>query len=190
MTGDLAAVETACTEHFGHGPVRASISFLGVEPVEVLRYEPMPDELMYVTLGMSRRPMTPATAAVVSAEGPRAELSMHVHRAGGQFDDVWRQLAVLAAAPAVEGVVYGPGMTVDLGAPLAAGSRCTGGLLEESGIPAVRGDAGVTDILSVIPATATELAWCRVHGAASLRELWRSQGTDLLDLGRSAARLG
>lgn len=190
MTGELAAVEAACTEHFGHAPVRASISFLGVESIEVLRYEPMPDELMYVTLGMSRQPMTAATAAVLSTDGPRAELSMHVRRAGDRFDDVWRQLAVLAAAPAVEGVVYSPGMTVDLGAALAAGSRCTGGLIGESAIPAVRGGGGVTDILSVIPATATEVAWCRVHGAASLRELWQDQRTDLLDLGRGPARLG
>lgn len=190
MTGDLAAVEAVCTEHFGHAPVRASISFLGVEPIEVLRYELEQDELVYVTLGMSRRPMTSATEAVLAAGGPRAELSAHVRRDGGQFDDVWRQLALLAAAPAVEGVVYSSGMTVDLGSPLAAGSRCTGGVLEESGIPAVRGDTGVTDILRVIPATANELAWCRVHGAASLRELWDRQGTDLLDLGRSPARLG
>ena len=81
-------------------------------------------------------------------------------------------------------------MTVDLGAALAAGSRCTGGLIGESAIPAVRGNGGVTDILSVIPATATEVAWCRVHGAASLRELWQDQRTDLLDLGRGPARLG
>lgn len=194
VSPDLAAVERACTQHFGHSPTRASISFLGVEPIEVLRYEAAPGEWAYVTLGMSRRPMTPATADVLATSGPRAELLLQVRRSvesgGDSLADVWRQLAVLAAAPAVEGVVYTPGMTVDLGAPLAPGSRCTGGLIAESGVPPVPTDAGVTQILSVLPATPTELAWCRVHGAEALRERWREQETDLLDLVRAAARLG
>jgi hypothetical protein len=44
-------------------------------------------------------------------------------------------------------------------------------------------------VLQVVPATATELAWCRVHGSAALRERWAEQHTDLLDLERAAADL-
>ena len=55
----LAAVDAALAEHFGHRPQRASVSFVGVDPVEVLRFEPIPGERAYVSLGMSGRPMTP-----------------------------------------------------------------------------------------------------------------------------------
>src|SRR5262249_4664417 len=133
MTADsLDAQSARFSDHFGQTPVRASMSFVGVEPIEVLRFEPIPDEWAYLTLGMSRRPMPASDALVQSQDGPRAELMLHVRAAGGQFDDAWRQLAVLAAAPAVEGVVYVPDMTVDLGQPIAAGSRCTGGVIFES----------------------------------------------------------
>jgi len=40
------------------------------------------------------------------------------------------------------------------------------------------------DVLQVVPATQNELAWCRVRGAAALRERWTAQHVDLLDLGR------
>lgn len=187
---DFAAeVELALREHFGQVPTRASVSFLGVEPIEVLRFEPIPDEVAYLSLGMCRHPMTAAAETVRSAEGPRAELMLHVRDPGTRFADAWRQLAVLAAAPAVEGVVYRPRMTVDLGQPIAAGSRCSGGLIGESTVPPVTTRAGTVDTLLVQPATATELAWCRVHGAAELQQRWADQGTDLLDLGRHAADL-
>src|SRR5437879_1133171 len=127
----LGAAEKSFRDHFGQVPVRASVSFLGVEPIEVLRFEPIPDEWAYVTLGMSRRPMTAADSLVQSSDGPRAELVLHVRQSAGAFDDVWRHLAMLAAAPAVEGVVYQPDMTVDLGASLAAGSRCSGVVVGE-----------------------------------------------------------
>jgi hypothetical protein len=183
------AVEPALREHFGQVPTRASVSFLGVEPIEVLRFEPIPDELAYLTLGMSRRAMVSAAEAVVSAAGPRAELMLHLRDPDAEYGDAWRQLAVLAAAPAVEGVVYVAGMTVDLGEPLAAGSRCTGGLIAPSAIPPITTAAGPVEILLVQPATATELAWCRVRGAAELQQRWADQGVDLLDLGRRAADL-
>jgi len=181
VTDPLELAEASFRDHFGHHPVRASVSFLGVEPIEVLRFEPIPDEWAYLTLGMSRRPMTAADAMVQAEDGPRAELMLHVRQSGGQFDDVWRQLAVLAAAPAVEGVVYVPDMTVDLGQPFAAGSRCVGGVITESVLDRV---------LQVVPATSTELAWSRVHGTAALRERWAEHHSDLLDLGRAAVPLG
>lgn len=186
MGQPLAEVEAALIEHFGSQPVRASVSFVGVEPIEVLRFEPVPGERAYLSLGMSRHPMTGAAEAVRATSGPRAELVLHLRDPTDAYADVWRRLAVLAAAPAVEGVVYVPGMTVDLGAPLFLGSRCTGVLTAESSVPTVPGDV---EIMRVIPATAAELAWCRVHGAAALRQRWNDHDVDLYDLARSGVPL-
>jgi hypothetical protein len=185
----LAAVEDALVAHFAETAQRASVSFVGVDPIEVLRFEPIPGERAYLSLGMSRHPMTPGTAQIVDEDGPRAELMLHLRDEHDRFPDVWRQLAVLAAAPAVEGVVYRADMTVDLGQPLAAGSACTGALVAGSPVPAVDDTGGRVEILQLLPATPTELAWCRVHGAAALRERWAQRGTDLLDLGRAAVDL-
>jgi hypothetical protein len=166
------------------------MSFLGVEPIDVLRFEPIPGEVAYLSLGMSRHPMSaPSSVEIVPTHGPRAEFMLHVREAGGHAD-AWRQLAVLAAAPAVEGVVYSPGMTVDLGQPLATGSRCTGVVVLESAIAPIDTEGGPVDVFSATPATSTELAFSRVHGSAALRERWASQLIDLLDLGRRAADLG
>lgn len=185
----LGSVEVALDEHFAQTPARASVAFLGVEPIEVLRYEPIPDEVAYVSLGMSRRPMTAATEAVVSGAGPRAELMLHLHAATEGSNDAWRRLALFAAAPDVEGVVYAVGMTVDTGEALVPGSACTGVLVVESPLAAVATEAGDVEILQVVPATSTELAWARVHGSAVLRERWAEHHSDLLDLGRRAVRL-
>jgi hypothetical protein len=185
----LPDVELALAAHFAQQPARASISFLGVEPIEILRYEPIPDEVAYVSLGMSRRPMTAATETVVTADGPRAELMLHLHATTPGSDDAWRRLAVLAAAPAVEGVVYQPGMTVDTGEPLAPESRCTGVVIGASPLADIATAAGTVQILQATPATSTELAWARVHGSAALREKWVTAGCDLLDLTRRAVPL-
>lgn len=176
-------------EHFGQRPQRASVSFLGVEPIEVLRFEPIPGERAYVTLGMARRPMTGADAEVLTADGPRAELLLQVTDSGGLHDDLWRRLAVLAAAPAVEGVVYRPGMTVDLGTPLVPSAACTGVVIGESVVDAVLTPAGEVAVLEVVPATSTELAWARVRGSAALRERWQETGTDLRNLTRTSVPL-
>ena len=189
-SGPLAEIEAALAEHFGQLPVRASVSFLGVEPIEVLRYEPIPGERAYLSLGMSRRPMTEADAHVQRDDGPRAELMLLLRDPTDAFADVWRRLAVLAAAPAVEGVVYAGGMTVDLGEPFAPASRCTGGVLSASTIADIATTAGSVAILQILPATSTELAWARVRGSAALRELWEAQQVDLLELTRGAAVLG
>jgi hypothetical protein len=190
----LSLVEASVSDHFGHTPTRASVSFVGVEPIEILRYEPIPGEVAYVSLGMSRRPMTSAAELVTDATGPRAELMLHLRADVAGAAEAWRSLAVLAAAPVVEGVVYAVGMTVDLGQPFAEGSRCTGVVLTESRVEAVTvGDveprASDVEILQVVPATSEELAWGRVHGSAALRELWQEQACDLLDLGRRGATL-
>jgi hypothetical protein len=169
--------------------VRASVSFVGVDPLEVLRFEPIPGERAYVTLGMSRHPMTGADAVVLSPDGPRAELLLHLHDPVDAFADVWRTLAVLAAAPAVEGVVYQPGASIDVGKPLAPEASVSGGVVVDSPLAPVESPVGTVSVLQVLPATAAELAWCRAKGSAALRELWRTQGVDLLDLRRRAARL-
>jgi hypothetical protein len=186
----LAGVEAGLVEHFGHRPQRASVSFVGVEPVEVLRFEPIPGERAYVSLGMCRRPMTGADEAVVDAEGPRAELMLHLRDPVDEYADVWRRLAVLAAAPTVEGVVYRPGMSVEIGEPMVPGSPCVGVVLSASPLPSIDTPAGAVAVLQVQPATSTELAWCRVRGSVALTERWREHGTDLLDLTRKAVPLG
>ena len=185
LPAPLDAVDAALTAHFAHRPLRASVSFVGVDPIEVLRFEPIPGERAYVSLGMSRRPMTGADADIMNADGPRAELMLHLRDEQDAFAEVWRQVAVLAAAPAVEGVVYRAGMTVDLGRPLATGSGCTGAVVVESPLAAIE----AVEVLQLVPATQNELAWCRVHGSAELQQRWNDQETDVLDLGRRAVEL-
>lgn len=196
----LPAVEQALIAHFGHEPARASVSFVGVDPIEILRFEPIPGERAYLTLGMARHPMISAAETLVAATGPRAELMLHVSDPTDAYAQLWRRLAVLGAAPAVEGVVYSVGMSVDLGEPLVPGSLCTGVLLDRSRLEPVRLDddgrcgdgneAEVTvDVLQVLPATQAELAWCRVRGSNELRTRWADQGVDLLDLRRRGAAL-
>jgi hypothetical protein len=177
----VATVEAALRVAFGSEPARASVSFLGLDPIEVLRFES--DRVVsYVTLGMSRQPMTASDAPRLADSGPRAELLVQTRADAGQ---IWRQLAVLAASPAVEGVVYAEGITVDLGQPLAVESRCTGGLVVASALPSIATHRGWVDVLRLLPATSTELAWCRVRGSAELRERWDQQQTDVLDLTRA-----
>jgi hypothetical protein len=185
----LAAVEAALIDHFGAPPQRASVSFVGVEPIEVLRFEPIPGERAYVSLGMARHPMSSADAVLRPADGPRAELMLHLRDPADEHADVWRRLAVLAAAPSVEGVVYRAGMSVDLGEPLVAGAVTTGGLVAPSGLAAIATPAGEVEILQLLPATSTELAWCRVHGSDALRGRWGDRGTDLLELRRRPVAL-
>jgi len=180
----LDEVDAALQDHFAQSPAKASVSFLGVESIDVLRFEPIPDEVAYVSLGMSRRPMTAAQESVVATEGPRAELMLHLRATAAGSDEVWRRVAVLAAAPDVEGVVYVDGMTVDMGEPLAAGSVCTGFVVTESPLDTIHTEAGDVEVLQVIPATSTELAWARVRGTPALRERWAEHHSDLLDLGR------
>ena len=189
MSDVLVEVESALVEHFGHRPVRASVSFVGVDPIDVLRFEPIPGERAYVSLGMSRHPMTGASADMLAADGPRAELMLHLRDPTDEHADVWRRLALLAATPAVEGVVYTPGMSVDLGEPLVAASACVGVVVDTSPVGDVATAAGPVTVLQVLPATSTELAWCRVRGSEALRERWQQAGTDLADLQRTAVRL-
>ncbi len=183
----LSVVEGAYQRHFDVPAARASVSFLGVEPIEVLRY-PDGSQDHYLSLGMSRYPMADPNETVIAAStAPRAELLLS---AEGRPELLWRLLAVLAAAPAVEGAVYQAGNRVDLGEALCPGSRCTGGLLGLGPLQpiAVPGAADV-QVLRVLPATQTELAWARVHGTERLEQRWQAAGTRLADLMREPVDL-
>jgi hypothetical protein len=188
--GVLTTVEQHLVAHFGHRPVRASVSFVGVEPLEVLRFELTGAERVYVSLGMARQPMTGAGEVVQRADGPRAELMVRLGDPLDRFSGLYRALAVLAAAPMVEGVVYTPGMSVDTAEPLAPGTLCTGGVLADSPAGPIDTPAGPVDVLQLLPATPNELAWCRVHGSAALRARWDQQEVDLRELARDAVGLG
>lgn len=185
----ITALEARLVEHFGHRPVRASLSFVGVDPISVLRFEPIPGERAYLTLGMSRHPMTGAGESIQAADGPRAELMLHLRDPTDEYVDIWRRLALLAAAPAVEGVVYAPGMSVDLGEHLTAASLCTGVMVTTSPLGALDTPVGAVDVLQVVPATSAELAWCRVRGSDALWQRWTGMGIDLLDPARRAVTL-
>ena len=174
----------------GHDSGRAGVSFLGADRIDVLRFGPDPDGLVrYVTLGMSRAPMTPASASVVDPDAPRAELVLTIR---GTADSVLRPLATVASSPAVDGVVLGPGASVDLGEPLWEGGHCSAVLLGEPTpeVPelAVEGGAPVR-FLPVLPMTANEAAYKRVHGAEALQERWRVNATDLTDPRRATVAL-
>ncbi len=177
----LTLVEAHLVASFGPDSGRASVSFVGTDRVDVLRFGPDDGVVRYATVGMSRAPMGDPGAELVSQHGPRAELVLSVR--GGQ-DTVLRRLATLAASPAVEGVVIVPGSALDLGEPLWDGSRFTAVLVGASGglVPdlALEAEEPVR-FLPLLPMTANEAAWKRVHGAEALEQRWLTQGLDLRD---------
>lgn len=187
----LLQVEAHLLATFGRDSGRAGVSFVGAERIDVLRFGPDPDGLVrYATLGMSRYPMGEPGSGLVPASGPRAELLLSVT---GRHDSALRRLAVLAASPAVEGLLVGPGAGLDLGEPLWEGSRFTavlvaepGGLLEDLELP---DEPEPVRFLPLLPMTASEAAWKRVHGAGALERRWLEAGLDLRDPRRAQARL-
>lgn len=190
MTGDevLLQVEEHLVQVLGPRSGRAGVSFLGTEQVEVLRFSG-DGVTRYASLGMSRYPMADPGTDLVAQHGPRAELVLSVR---GAQDSVLRRLAVLAASPAVEGVVVSAGAGLDLGEPLWDGARFTAVLVGEPGglVPdlPLEGEEPVR-FLPLLPMTPNEAAWKRVHGAAALEERWLAQGVDLRDPDRPQADL-
>ena len=183
LTGDevLRRVDAHLTGWFGPDSGRAGVTFLGAEPIEVLRFGPSDEGVVrYVTLGMSREPMSPADAAVRDPAGPRAELVLSLR---GRRDSVVRALAVLAAMPTVEGRPVVPGAAIDLGEPLWEGARFTAVLVGEPGglVPDVELRPSPVRFLPLLPMTPNEAAYKRVHGAAAIRQRWLDAGTDLRD---------
>lgn len=175
-------------------PDAASVTFLGTETIEVLRFREPDGTVHYVTLGCSRHPMAEPTLDVVDpVRGPRAEVVLRL-RDPGPVSGIARSLAIVAAAPAVDGVVLCADALVDLGSPLWASpsSRVpfTAVLLGRSEI----GDLPLepprdpVQFLSATPITATEAAWVRLKGAEAMRQAWDNDGVDVLDPNRPAAQ--
>ncbi|KAF4410347.1 MULTISPECIES: suppressor of fused domain protein [Streptomyces] len=186
-------VEARLLTALGEPDARASVTFLGTDRIEVLRF-PEGDVVRYATLGMSARPMTdPAAALADPLRGPRAELVLSVRSGLADTDKLLRPLAVLAASPQVEGVVVAPGASLDLGEPLWPGAPFSSVLVAESGglVEDLELDEPMEPVrfLPLLPMTPNEAAWKRVHGAAALEERWLARGTDLRDPRRGSVPL-
>ncbi|MFF0542905.1 suppressor of fused domain protein [Nocardia thailandica] len=187
-------VRAAVLEHYGVARDRAdsaSVTFLGLEPIEILRI-PGADAVHYATLGGSRHPMgDPADLLADPVRGPRAELVLSLLSGAGAQAGLVRSLGVLVATPSVEGVVLQADALLDLGEPLWRDAPFTAVLLGESELPEVPlpDPAEPVRYLSVTPVTATEAAWVRVRGADALREAWAEAGIDVRDPRRRAVNL-
>jgi hypothetical protein len=194
VTDVLDEVRAQLRAHFeGAGitrePDAASVTFLGTQSLDVLRFGPGDDGVIhYVSLGCSREPMTdPAEIAVDPLRGPRAEVTVALR--GSSRAGLARSVAVLAATPAVEGVILVSDALVDLGSPLWDGAAFTAFLLGRSEIADIELPAPLDSVtvLSAIPITPTEAAWVRLKGADAMREAWRTDSVDVLDPGRKAS---
>ncbi|MFE9609013.1 suppressor of fused domain protein [Streptomyces sp. NPDC006012] len=197
MVDVLPLVEARLTTALGAPDARAAVTFVGTDRIEVLRFhdrDPDGDIVRYATLGMSAQPMTdPAALLADPVEGPRAELVLSVRAGRADTDKVLRPLAVLAASPQVEGVIVAPGGSLDVGGPLWPGAPFSsvlvaepGGLVEDLELDVPRDPVR---FLPLLPMTANEAAWKRVHGAQALQERWLTNGTDLRDPARAAVPL-
>ncbi|RVW06093.1 suppressor of fused domain protein [Rhodococcus spongiicola] len=190
----VPAVRAHLDRHIGGPePTAASVTFLGLEPIDVLYYRGADDApVRYATLGCSRHPMgDPSEMVADPTRGPRAELVLALAGGAGVASGVHKTLAVLAAAPSVEGVVLKPDGLIDLGEPLWKGAPFTAVLLGTSEIPdlALPDPLEPVQFLEVAPLTGTEAAWVRVRGAGALREAWAEAGIDIRDPARGAATL-
>lgn len=195
MTDVLAEVRARLRDHFAdagvHGePVAANVTFLGAEAMEVLRYGADTDGVYhYVSLGCSRHPMVdPLEFHTDQTTGPRAEVVVALR--GPTPTGLARSIAVVASAPAVEGLILAPDALVDLETPLWAGAPFTAMLLGRSDIEdvVIAGSEEPVIVLSATPITATEAAWVRLKGADAMREAWRTDGVDVTDPARPAAQ--
>ena len=198
MTDILANVRAHLCGHFAAAGIEAepdvaSVTFVGVDPIDVLRFGPdvrpgYEDVYHHVSLGCSRYPMGEPTEFVLDAHaGPRAEVMVALR--GSTPTGLSESIAVLAAAPAVEGLILVPDALIDLEAPLWRASPFTAMLLGPSEI----GDVALSPpdepvvFLAATPITPSEAAWVRLKGADAMRETWRTDGVDVLDPTRRAA---
>lgn len=187
-------VRTEVLDHFGVGRASvdsASVTFLGLEPIEILRIAGA-DLVHYVTLGGSRHPMgDPGAIEADPVRGPRAELVLSLRTGVGASAGLAKSLGILVATPAVEGVVLQADALLDLGEPIWHEAPFTAVLLGASEIPDVvlPEPAEPVRYFSATPVTATEAAWVRVRGAGALRDAWAEAGIDVHDPGRGAASL-
>lgn len=197
MAEILALVEARLRSALGEPDARASVTFVGTDRFEVLRFPDARDGgdlVRYATLGMSAQPMADPSAVLADpVKGPRAELVLSVRAGLAPTDQVLRPLAVLAASPQVEGVIVAPGASLDVGGPLWPGAPFGSVLVGEAGglVPDLELDAPREPVrfLPLLPMTPNEAAWKRVRGARELQERWLSHGTDLRDPLRSSVAL-
>jgi Suppressor of fused protein (SUFU) len=181
---NLDDVRAHLRAHFVKGgitaePEAASVKFLGVEGIDVLRFGPGPNGVVhYASLGCSRRGMGDDPL-----HGPRAEVVVSL-RGSAVGAGLARSVAVLAAAPAVEGLVLSTDALIDLGQPLWQPAPFTAFLLGDSDIESVAG----VDFLQATPITANEAAWVRLKGPDAMRRAWQEDGVDVLDPQRSTVR--
>jgi hypothetical protein len=199
VTQTLAQVRAHLSEHFSTAgldtePDAASVTFLGAKPIEVLRFHGPGGIVHYVSVGCSRHAMTDPTEMIADPErGPRAEVVLQLYNPG-QITRLAHSLAIVAATPAVDGVVLTEDALIDLGSPLwgskSGPAPFTAILLGGSEIPDLQLDSPRDPVrfLSATPITATEAAWVRLKGADAMREAWRSDGVDVLDPNRPAAQ--
>lgn len=170
-------------------PAEASVTFLGADRISVLRYGPDGGGVNhFVSVGCSRYPMVDPTNLVTDTEhGPRAEVMVSLRPPSPA--GLARSMAVLAAAPSVEGLVLEPDALIDLSGPLFEGAPFTAFLLGPSSIDDVALPDPLSDvtILQATPITPTEAAWVRLKGAEAMREAWCTDGVDVFDANRRAS---
>lgn len=188
MTQALEVVRAHLRGYFaGQDPDSASVTFLGVERIEVLRFGPDPDGLIhYVSLGCSRHPMgDPTQLAADPLQGPRAEVVVSM-RDSAPTPGIARAIAILAATPAVDGVVLQQDALIDLGATLWEGARVSAVILGAGEIPEVPLDPPREPVrfLTATPISANEAAWVRLKGIDELRRTWEQDGVDVRDPAR------
>ncbi len=184
---------------FSAEPGMASVTFLGVERIDILRFGPLTNPAVrrvvyYVSLGCARHPMgDPAAVARDPLRGPRAEIVVCL-RDSGATPGLARSVAVLAATPAVDGVVLTRDALVDFGVSLWHRRR---GLSPFSAVLLGRSD--LSDVvlaapcdpvvfLQAVPITANEAAWARLKGVDALRAAWLQDRVDVTDPERAAGQ--
>jgi hypothetical protein len=196
VTAILDRVRAHLRDHFaGTDPDSASVTFLGTESIEVLRFRSRADGMVaYVSVGCSKHPMADPTEIVADPlRGPRAEVVLRL-RDPGPATGIARSVAILAATPAVDGVVLVADALIDLGSPLWASPSArvpfTAVLLGPSEISELPMDPPLDPVtfFSATPITATEAAWVRLKGAEAMRQAWQNDGVDVLNPKRPAAQ--
>ncbi len=130
----------------------------------------------------------PTEMVTDALHGPRAEVVVALR--GPSPRGLARSLAIVAAAPAVEGLMLEPDALIDLETPLWEPAPFTAFLLDRSDIDDVPLTPPIPPVtlLSATPITATEAAWVRLKGADAMREAWAQDGVDVLDPSRPAAQ--
>ena len=110
-------------------------------------------------------------------------------RGGAPAPGIVRSLAVIAATPAVDGVVLTDDLLVDLSAPLWEGAPFTAVLLGRSDIGDLELEPPRDPVrfLRAVPITGNEAAWVRLKGAAAMRAAWAEDQVDVADPGRRAS---